>query len=176
MKEIAKAHLVVARDLRGFGDSAKPESGYDKKTMAHDVHALAQPLSVQKAGVTGHDIGLKVTYAYAAQYPSEVERLALMDAFIPGLGDTTNLFLLKDLWHSTSTVRLRLVEGGLGELQRKFHEHEPASHFLRYVIVRLDQREAQAVVQAPGLVLADAGVQTHRSVIKRLRLHDDGLT
>jgi pimeloyl-ACP methyl ester carboxylesterase len=90
MKELAKTHLVVAPDLRGFGDSAKPESGYDKKTMAQDVHALAQSLGIQKAGVAGHDIGLMVAYAYAAQYPPEVDRLALMDAFMPGIGDTTN--------------------------------------------------------------------------------------
>jgi len=99
MKELAKAHLVVAPDLRGFGDSAKPDSGYDKRSMAQDVHALAQSLGIRKAGVAGHDIGLMVAYAYAAQYPTEVDRLALMDAFIPGVGDTTGLFLLKDLWH-----------------------------------------------------------------------------
>src|SRR5437660_5047844 len=99
MKELAKTHLVIAPDLRGFGDSTKAESGYDKKTMAQDVHALAQSLGIQKAGVAGHDIGLMVAYAYAAQYPKEVDRLALMDAFIPGLGDTTGLFLLKDVWH-----------------------------------------------------------------------------
>jgi len=60
MKELAKTHLVVAPDLRGFGDSAQPGSGYDKKTMAQDVHALAQSLGIQKAGVAGHDIGLLV--------------------------------------------------------------------------------------------------------------------
>src|SRR5256885_4192973 len=99
MKELAKTHLVVAPDLRGFGDSTKAESGYDKKTMAQDIHALANSLGIQKAGVAGHDIGLMVAYAYAAQYPGEVDRLALMDAFMPGVGDTTGLFLLKDLWH-----------------------------------------------------------------------------
>jgi pimeloyl-ACP methyl ester carboxylesterase len=99
MRELAKTHLVVAPDLRGFGDSEKAESGYDKKTMAQDVHALAQTLGIKKAGVAGHDIGLMVAYAYAAQYPAQVDRIALLDAFIPGVGDTTNLFLLKDLWH-----------------------------------------------------------------------------
>jgi len=99
MKELAKTRLVIAPDLRGFGDSEKAASGYDKKTMAQDVHALAQSLGIRKAGVVGHDIGLMVAYAYAAQYPSEVDRIALLDAFIPGVGDTTNLFLLKDLWH-----------------------------------------------------------------------------
>jgi pimeloyl-ACP methyl ester carboxylesterase len=99
MKELGKTHLVIAPDLRGFGDTAKPEAGYDKKTMAQDVHALAQSLGIKKAGIAGHDIGLMVAYAYAAQFPSEVDRIALLDAFIPGIGDTTNLFLLRDLWH-----------------------------------------------------------------------------
>ena len=99
MAELGKTHRVIAPDLRGFGDTTKAESGYDKKTMAQDVHALARLLGIDKAGVAGHDIGLMVAYAYAAQYPGEVDRAALLDAFIPGVGDTTNLFLLKDLWH-----------------------------------------------------------------------------
>lgn len=99
MKELAKTHLVIAPDLRGFGDTAKPDGGYDKKTMAQDVHALARALGIGRAGVVGHDIGLMVAYAYAAQYPNDVDRIALLDAFIPGVGDTTNLFLLRDLWH-----------------------------------------------------------------------------
>src|SRR6478672_1705282 len=121
MKELAKTHLVVAPDLRGFGDSAKADSGYDKKTMAQDVHALAQSLGIQKAGVAGHDIGLMVAYAYAAQYPAEVDRLALMDAFIPGVGDTTGLFLLKDLWHFHfyGKTPLALVHGR----ERIYFEH-----------------------------------------------------
>ncbi len=121
MKELAKTHLVVAPDLRGFGDSGRPESGYDKKTMAQDVHALAQSLGIAKAGVAGHDIGLMVAYAYAAQYPAEVDRLALMDAFIPGVGDTTGLFLLKDLWHFHfyGPTPLVLVKGR----ERTYFEH-----------------------------------------------------
>ena len=99
MKELGRTHLVIAPDLRGFGDTTKAESGYEKKTMAQDIHALANALGIEKAGVAGHDIGLMVAYAYAAQYPATVERIALLDAFIPGVGDTTNLFLLKDLWH-----------------------------------------------------------------------------
>src|SRR5204863_6274940 len=103
------------------GDSEKAESGYDKKVMAQDVHGLAQSLGIQKAGVAGHDIGLMVAYAYAAQYPPEVDRLALLDAFIPGIGDTTNLFLLKDLWHFHfyGPTPLALVKGR----ERIYFEH-----------------------------------------------------
>src|SRR5688572_23947723 len=81
--ELAKTHTVIAPDLRGFGGSAKPEGGYDKRTMAQDVHALATTLGYKRVGIAGHDIGLMVAYAYAAQFPIKVERIALMDAFLP---------------------------------------------------------------------------------------------
>src|SRR5690242_21659721 len=68
MAELGKTHRVIAPDLRGFGDTTKADSGYDKKTMAQDVHALAQKLGIGTAGVVVHDIGLMVAYAYAAQY------------------------------------------------------------------------------------------------------------
>jgi pimeloyl-ACP methyl ester carboxylesterase len=121
MKELGRTHLVIAPDLRGFGDTTKAESGYEKKTMAQDIHALANALGIEKAGVAGHDIGLMVAYAYAAQYPATVERIALLDAFIPGVGDTTNLFLLKDLWHFHfyGPTPLALVKGR----ERIYFEH-----------------------------------------------------
>ncbi|MEO8004648.1 MAG: alpha/beta hydrolase [Betaproteobacteria bacterium] len=97
--ELAKTHTVIVPDLRGFGGSAKPASGYDKKTMAQDAHALVASLGYKKAAVVGHDIGLMVAYAYAAQYPDEVDRIVLMDAFLPGVGDWTKVWLLRDLWH-----------------------------------------------------------------------------
>jgi pimeloyl-ACP methyl ester carboxylesterase len=111
--ELAKTHLVIAPDLRGFGDSAKPEGGYDKKTMAQDIHALATSLGLSPVGIVGHDIGLMVAYAYAAQYPSDVSRIALMDAFLPGVGDWTQVWLLRDLWHFHfyGPTPLALVDG-----------------------------------------------------------------
>ena len=119
--ELAKTHLVIAPDLRGFGDSAKPDGGYDKKTLAADIHALAQSLGIKKAGVAGHDIGLMVAYAYAAQYPDEVSRIALLDAFLPGVGDWTSVWLLRDLWHFHfyGKTPLALVEGR----ERIYFEH-----------------------------------------------------
>jgi len=121
MKELGKTHRVIAPDLRGFGDTTKAENGYEKKTMAQDVHALARSLGIEKAGIAGHDIGLMVAYAYAAQYPSEVDRIALLDAFIPGVGDTSHLFLLKDLWHFHfyGPTPLALVKGR----ERIYFEH-----------------------------------------------------
>jgi len=110
---LAKTHTVIAPDLRGFGDSEKAQTGYDKKTMAQDIHALMTSLGYSRAAVVGHDIGLMVAYAYAAQYPAQVSRIVLMDAFLPGVGDWTNVWLLSDLWHFHfyGTTPLALVDG-----------------------------------------------------------------
>ena len=56
-------------------------------------------LGYDRIRLVGHDIGLMVAYAYAAQYPGEVDRLVLMEAFLPGIGDWKSVWLLRDLWH-----------------------------------------------------------------------------
>jgi pimeloyl-ACP methyl ester carboxylesterase len=111
--ELARTHRVVAPDLRGFGDSGKPEGGYDKKTMAQDVHALAAGLGFKRVRIVGHDIGLMVAYAYAAQYRDDVKRNVLMDAFLPGVGDWQAVWLLRDKWHFNfyGETPVRLVAG-----------------------------------------------------------------
>jgi pimeloyl-ACP methyl ester carboxylesterase len=97
--KLADKHMVIAPDLRGFGESSAPDDGYTKKAMAQDIHALMKNLNYDRIRLVGHDIGLMVAYAYAAQYPSEVDRLVLMEAFLPGVGDWNSVFLLRDLWH-----------------------------------------------------------------------------
>jgi pimeloyl-ACP methyl ester carboxylesterase len=113
--------VVIAPDLRGAGSSSKPQGGYDKKTMAQDVHALVKSLGYAKVKIVGHDIGLMVAYAYAAQYPDEVESIVLMDAFLPGVGDWTHVWLLRDLWHFHfyGKTPLALVHGR----ERIYFEH-----------------------------------------------------
>ena len=119
--ELAKTHTVIAPDLRGFGQSSKPAGGYEKKTMAEDVHALAKSLGYQHTIIVGHDIGLMVAYAYAARFPTEVDRVVLMDAFLPGVGDWTKVWLLRDLWHFHfyGVTPLKLVAGR----ERIYFEH-----------------------------------------------------
>ena len=121
MPLLARTRLVIAPDLRGFGQSSKPDGGYDKKTMAQDIHALVTSLGIKRAMVVGHDIGLMVAYAYAAQFPTEVDRIVLMDAFLPGVGDWTTVWLLRDLWHFHfyGVTPLKLVAGR----ERIYFEH-----------------------------------------------------
>jgi pimeloyl-ACP methyl ester carboxylesterase len=121
MPLLAEQHTVIVPDLRGAGDSSKPESGYDKKNMAVDIHALVVSLGFKSAEVVGHDIGLMVAYAYAAQFPQETDRLVLMDAFLPGIGDWKNVWLMRDLWHFHfhGEVPLALVK----DRERTYFEH-----------------------------------------------------
>jgi pimeloyl-ACP methyl ester carboxylesterase len=113
MPLLAKSHTVIVPDLRGAGGSAKPPAGYDKKTMAVDIHELTRSLELDRVAIVGHDIGLMVAYAYAAQFPQSTERVVLMDAFLPGIGDWTHVWLLRDLWHFHfyGEVALALVKG-----------------------------------------------------------------
>jgi pimeloyl-ACP methyl ester carboxylesterase len=96
---LGEKFMVVAPDLPGIGDSAIPAGGMDMKTAAIQIHALARSLGIEKARVVGHDIGLMVAYAYAAQFPSEVEKLVVMDAFLPGVGDWEAIYNDPGNWH-----------------------------------------------------------------------------
>lgn len=121
MPLLAKGHTVVVPDLRGAGGSSKPESGYDKKNMAVDIHELTTSLGLDPVTIVGHDIGLMVAYAYAAQFPDSTRRVVLMDAFLPGVGNWKDVWLLRDLWHFHfhGPVPLALVKGR----ERIYFEH-----------------------------------------------------
>ncbi len=96
---LADRFTVVAPDLPGIGDSDIPADGLDMKSAAIRIHKLAKSLGVQKAEVVGHDIGLMVAYAYAAQFPTEVTKLVLMDAFLPGVEGWEAIYNNPDIWH-----------------------------------------------------------------------------
>jgi pimeloyl-ACP methyl ester carboxylesterase len=96
---LAQRFTVIAPDLPGIGDSDIPADGLDMKSAAVRIHDLAKSLGVQKAEVVGHDIGLMVAYAYAAQFPAEVTKLVLMDAFLPGVPGWEAVYNNPHIWH-----------------------------------------------------------------------------
>ena len=69
------------------------------KTAAIRIHTLAKSLGVEKARVVGHDIGLMVAYAYAAQFPAETKKLVVMDAFLPGVAGWESVYNDPGIWH-----------------------------------------------------------------------------
>ena len=96
---LAQRFTVIAPDLPGIGDSGIPSGGLDMKNAAIRIHDLAKSLGVGKAEVVGHDIGLMVAYAYAAQFPAEVTKLVLMDAFLPGVSGWEAVYNNPGIWH-----------------------------------------------------------------------------
>jgi len=120
-KVLGPHYTVIAPDLPGIGDSSIPKTGLDMKTSAERVHSAVRSLGYPKVRVVGHDIGLMVAYAYAAMYPQEVEKLALMDAFLPGVGAWEAVYNNPGIWHFRfyGATPEALVQGR----ERIFFEH-----------------------------------------------------
>jgi pimeloyl-ACP methyl ester carboxylesterase len=120
-QRLAPSSTVIAPDLPGIGDSSIPASGIDMKTSAQRIHEAVGKLGYSKVRVVGHDIGLMVAYAYAALYPQEVERLALMDAFLPGVGGWEAVYNNPGIWHFRfyGATPVALVKGR----ERIYFEH-----------------------------------------------------
>ena len=111
MPALAKNYTVIAPDLRGLGDSSKPPTGYDGKTVAEDIHQLVTKLGFKTLFLVGHDIGTQVAYSYAAAHPTEVKRLAVMELTIPGFAPPGRPPLWWAIFHQTPDVPEALVQG-----------------------------------------------------------------
>ncbi len=72
-------YRVIAPDLRGYGDTDKPQDGYDKRTMARDIYELMLSLGYTKIVLVGHDRGARVATRFAKDYPEAVDRLVVLD-------------------------------------------------------------------------------------------------
>jgi pimeloyl-ACP methyl ester carboxylesterase len=97
--DLARDHTVIVPDLRGLGLSSKPSGGFDKKNQAADVSGVMAALGVGQADVVAHDIGNMVAFQFAAQYPTRVRRLVLIDAPVPGVGPWEEVLKNPLLWH-----------------------------------------------------------------------------
>ena len=98
---LTRRFTVIAPDLRGLGDSERPLTGYDKRTLATDVYQLLKTLGHEKIGLTGHDWGGTVAYYLAYDHPEMVERLLILES-TPGIartGEPVNLRGIRRLWH-----------------------------------------------------------------------------
>jgi pimeloyl-ACP methyl ester carboxylesterase len=99
MPRLASNFTVIAPDLPGIGGSAIPSEGLDMAHAASRVHGLVKQLGLGRAAVVGHDIGLMVAYGYAAQFPEDVDKLVLMDAFLPGVEGWEAIYNNPTIWH-----------------------------------------------------------------------------
>jgi pimeloyl-ACP methyl ester carboxylesterase len=93
-------YTTIAPDMRGLGDSDKPLTGYDKKTIAEDIYQLVKKLGNSKIYIVAHDWGGPVAYSYAAAHPQDVRKMVILDTLLPGFGlEEAANFSPKGLWH-----------------------------------------------------------------------------
>jgi pimeloyl-ACP methyl ester carboxylesterase len=119
MPALARDFTVVAPDQRGCGLSGKPEDGYDTATLAGDLVTLMAALGHQRFAVAGHDTGMWIGYALAADHPGRVDQLAVAEAAMPGVSPSPPLFGATQandrLWHFAfnrlAHVNEQLVQG-----------------------------------------------------------------
>lgn len=99
----AQGYMAIAVDPPGTGYSSRPESGYDTGAVATTSHTMMKQLGHTKYSVVGHDIGMWVGYALAADYPADIKKIALTEAVIPGLAPAPSIFVEPEenifLWH-----------------------------------------------------------------------------
>ena len=96
---LAAKFTVIAPDLPGIGDSSIPSGGIDMKRAAIKINDFVHSVGIGQARIVGHDIGLMVAYAYAAQFPSETDKLVVMDAFLPGVQGWEPIYNSPNYWH-----------------------------------------------------------------------------
>jgi pimeloyl-ACP methyl ester carboxylesterase len=147
MPALAKNYSVIAPDLRGLGDSSKPPTGYDGKTVAEDIHQLVTKLGFNSIYLVGHDIGVFVAYPYAAAHPTEVKGLAVWEAPIPGFSVPGRPPLWWVLFHQTPDVPETLVQGQEREYLSWFYHNlanNPAA------ITQADRNEYVSHYSEPG--------------------------
>ncbi len=113
MLPLAQYFTLVVPDPRGLGISDKPNGGYDKGTIGRDLFGLMTALGHERFAMVGHDCGMWIGYAMAADQPERIERIALGEAIIPGVAVSPPLIpderpLNDFLWHN-NFCRVRSV-------------------------------------------------------------------
>ena len=97
---IANNYTVIAPDMRGLGDSEKPQTGYDTKTLAEDIYQLVKKLGYSKIYLVAHDWGGPVAYSYAAAHREDVRKMIILDTLLPGFGfEEAGSFSPDGIWH-----------------------------------------------------------------------------
>ncbi len=118
--KLAEIYTVIAPDLRGYGQSDKPEAGYEIHTMAEDIRQLLLQLGLKSVNLVGHDLGGIVAYVYAAQYMDEVRRLGIIESPIIGVPSPTMERVLAGYWHIGLYAHPRLPELLISGREREY--------------------------------------------------------
>jgi pimeloyl-ACP methyl ester carboxylesterase len=168
---------VVAPDYRGAGHSGRPVGGYDKQTMAKDLHhLLREHLRIEgPIALVGHDIGLMVAYAYAQAYRDEVSHLAVIDAVLPGTAVFDRLRADPRVWHFAFHGARDVPEMLVAGRERQYLQVFYARCFDPSAISEADVAIYASSYAAPGAMRAgfelyrafDQDAEDNRAALKR---------
>ncbi|HEX6357054.1 alpha/beta hydrolase [Actinophytocola sp.] len=171
LADLAATHTVVAPDLRGYGLSDKPATGYDKRQMAADIAGLVEHVGFERAVVVGHDRGARVAHRWALDRPDQVEKLVVLDV-VP----TREMFRRLDAsvatgyWHWLFHMQPDLPELLVGNNVRAYLEY----FYERWSHHRLAPDAIDAYVRAfsrPGALRA--GFDDYRAQDRDVALDDE---
>lgn len=112
MPLLAQRFTVIAVDLRGVGESAPSDSGYDAANLAEDIHQLVTNLGLEHVYVVGHDVGGMVAYAFARRYAETARGVMILDSGFPGLDPWQEI--VSHAWHvrfNQTDLAEKLVSG-----------------------------------------------------------------
>jgi pimeloyl-ACP methyl ester carboxylesterase len=163
---IANNYTVIVPDMRGLGDSEKPQTGYDKKTIAEDVYQLVKKLGFSKIYLVAHDWGGPVAYSYAAAHSQDVRKMIIVDVPLPGFGvEESANFSPNGFWHlSFHAVRdlpEKLINGQEDIYLNWFYDHYT---YNQSAITSEDRQEYIKQYSKPGALRA--GFEYYRAIFE----------
>ncbi len=163
-KYLAARYTVIAPDLRGLGDSSKPATGYDKRTIAADIYQLVRQLGFERVLLVGHDWGGPVAYAYASAHPADVRKLVILDVPIPGAGLEQALAFrpARSIWHIQFHYVRDLPEALITGRERIYLSWFYRTAYNRTAILEQDIDEYVRCYSAPGALRA--GFEYYRAI------------
>jgi pimeloyl-ACP methyl ester carboxylesterase len=148
---------VIAPDYRGGGWSSKPASGFDKRTLAADIHALTRTHLglTDRIMLVGHDIGAMIAIAYALEYRDELSHLVVIDTVVPGTATFDRMRGDPRGWHaafhSARDVAELLVQGR----ERPYLQHIIGVRIFDPSAITADDFDAYVrAYEAPGAMRA----------------------
>lgn len=140
MQKLADRYTLVAPDLRGFGDSAKPDGPFGPESHAADMLALLDALGVTQAGAVGHDVGGAVMQPLARRAPERLAGLFLFDFVYPGIGPRMAApDRLNEIWYQ-SFHQMEMAAALVGATRVSCAAY--IGHFLRHWAYRKDAHDA----------------------------------
>lgn len=161
---LAERYTVIAPDMRGLGDSSRPATGYDKRTVAADIYQLVRQIGHERIFLVGHDWGGPVAYAYACAHPGDVRKLAILDVAIPGAGlDQALTFRSpRSIWHVQFHFVRDLPEALVSGKERTYLTWFFRQAYNPTVIAEQDIDEYVRCYSAPGGMRA--GFEYYRAI------------